>query len=119
MGKVLKAPKVTSGDQIDLKPLIGKPIAVMIRNRRDVETKFGLRPVNEAIVVTLDSDEPLYGVLFQSYFKVLKQGEWYLGVVERKDLRWNLNADAVDNKTAKEFDRRISNIRIEDDDVPF
>lgn len=117
--RVLKAPKINSGDQIDLKPLIGKPIAVMIRNRRTVDTKFGERPVNEAVVLAAGEEKPLYGVLFQSYFSKLSLNEWYVGVVEKVDIKWSLNADVVDAKTAKEFERRIAGIKIEDGDVPF
>lgn len=117
--KILKAPKVTSGDSIDLKPYLGKAVAVMIRKRSMVETKFGERPMNEAVLLVEGESKPLFGVLFQSYFSHLSLGEWYVGKVEKQDLKWSLNADDVDSKTARSFEKLISGIQIEEGDVPF
>ncbi len=117
--KLLKAPKVTSGDSIDLKPFVGKVIAVMIRKRSMVETKFGERPMNEAVIIVEGEAKPLFGVLFQSYFSHLSLGEWYVGKVEKQDMKWSLNADEVDAKIAKAFEKIIAGIQIEEGDVPF
>ena len=106
--KIHKAPKVNAGDSIELKPLVGKVLAVKVTARRDVETKFGTRPLNEAVIIVEGQREPLVGVLFQSYFSKLDIGEWYVGKLEKEDLRWNLNSDAVNQKQMKALEAAVA-----------
>lgn len=113
MAKLLRPPKANNGDSIDLKPLLGKPLAVMVTERRDVKTKFGERPVNTAIVVVAGQETPLHGVLFQSVFSKFTLGEWYAGVLEKEEMRWSLNPDKLNQKTVKDLEKQCSQIRIE------
>jgi hypothetical protein len=119
--KIHKAPKINAGDSIELKPLIGKTLAVKITARRDVETKFGKRPLNEAVLIVEGQKEPLIGVLFQSYFSKLELNEWYVGKLEKEELRWNLNADALNQKQMKALEAAVEQYEktAETDDVPF
>lgn len=119
--KIHKAPKLNAGDSIELKPLIGKTLAVKITARRDVETKFGKRPLNEAVLIVEGQKDPLVGVLFQSYFSKLDIGNWYVGSLEKEDLRWNLNADSVNQKQMKSLEAAVAEYEktAENDDVPF
>jgi hypothetical protein len=119
--RIHKAPKVNAGDSIELKPLIGKILAVKITVRRDVETKFGMRPLNEAVIFVEGQKEPLVGVLFQSYFSKLDLNEWYAGKLEKEDLRWNLNADGLNQKQMKVMEAAITEYEKAEgtSDVPF
>jgi hypothetical protein len=119
--KIHKAPKVNAGDSIELKPLIGKVLAVKITARRDVDTKFGTRPLNEAIIFVDGQKEPLVGVLFQSYFSKLEIGEWYVGKLTKDDLRWNLDADGLTQKQMKALETTVAETEktAGGDDVPF
>ena len=119
--KIHKAPKVNAGDSIELKPLIGKVLAVKVTARRDVETKFGTRPLNEAVIIVDGQREPLVGVLFQSYFSKLDIGEWYVGKLEKEDLRWNLDADGLNQKQMKAMEAAVAEFEktARGDNVPF
>ena len=119
--KIHKAPKVNAGDSIELKPLIGKVLAVKITARRDVDTKFGKRGLNEAVMFVEGQKEPLIGVLFQSYFSKLELNEWYVGKLEKEDLRWNLNADSLNQKQMKALEAAVEQYEkaAENEDVPF
>lgn len=117
---IQKPPAPSSGDAIDLKPLLGKTIAVKVWNRRTVETKFGERPLVNARIMVLGNNEPLEGVMFQSYFaKTLKEGEWYCGIVSRNEsggmTQWFLKDAPA--KSVAALEKQIS--AITDDDVPF
>jgi hypothetical protein len=114
-----KAPKVQSQDQIELKPFIGKAVAVKVTERRKVDTKFGERDVNVVTMLVEGNGEPMYGVLFQSYFSGLDIGEWYVGIVEREELRWLLNAEKVTKKQMDAFEKTIAAMEKENNDVPF
>jgi hypothetical protein len=119
--KIHKAPKVNAGDSIELKPLIGKTLAVKITARRDVDTKFGKRPLNEAVLIVEGQKEPLVGVLFQSYFSKLDLHEWYVGKLEKEEMRWNLNSDAVNQKQIKAMETAVAEYEKAEgsSDVPF
>jgi hypothetical protein len=116
---VKKAPKVQSQDQIELKPFLGKAVAVKVTERRKVDTKFGERDVNIVTLLVEGSGEPMHGVLFQSYFSGLDIGEWYVGIVEREELRWLLNAEKVTKKQMDAFEKTIAALEKANDDVPF
>jgi hypothetical protein len=114
-----KAPKVQSQDQIELKPFLGKAVAVRVTERRKVNTKFGERDVNVVTLLVEGNGEPMHGVLFQSYFSGLDTGEWYVGIVEREELRWKLNAEKVSKKQMDAFEKTISALEKTNDDIPF
>lgn len=106
------APKASSGEAIDLKPLLGKAVAVRVNNTREVETKFGTRPLAEVTMLVEGSAEPLDGVLFQSYFTELAQGEWFAGIVAKMQTgdfeRWALDYSKLTKKQAAALEKLIA-----------
>lgn len=114
------APKVSSGEAIDLKPLLGKAIALRVNGKRNVQTKFGERPLAEVTILLDGQQEPLEGVLFQSYFTALEENEWYAGIVTRKNSgtfeRWALDATKLTRKQTAALEKQLA---VFDSDIPF
>lgn len=109
-----KPPTISTGDQIELKSLLDKAIAVRVSNRRIVETKFGPRPVVNAKIFVLGNNDPLEGVLFQSYFaKDLALDVWYCGILSKDDMRWYLKPAPLKSESA------LEKLVQSTDDVPF
>ena len=109
-----KPPAISTGDQIDLSPLLDKAIAVRVTNRRVVETRYGDRPMVDARIYVLGQREPLEGVLFSTFFaKNLEIGEWYCGIVSRDEKRWLLKPAPAKSEAALE--KMIES----EEDVPF
>lgn len=100
--KVNAAPKIGSGDSIELSGLKGKLCGVQVLHRQEIETKFGLRKMSTVRIMMEGSPEPLEGILFQSYFQGLEIGEWYVGVLTHEkrgdNLMWGLDASKIDKK---------------------
>lgn len=111
--KLKQAPKVTSGDVIELEPLVGKAVAVKVTNRRKVDTKYGERELNEVVLLPEGAKEPLEGVLFQAYFTKLDLNEWYVGIVRKDEKRWFL--EPASGKQVRALEAAVDQI----DEVPF
>lgn len=111
------APKMKSGDSIELTPLTGKVIAVRVLGRYGVETKFGPRSVSQVQIAVSGSPKPLEGVLFQSYFQSLEIGEWFVGKVVKvntgRGSSWGLETKGVDKKTLAALEKVIDSIPAE------
>lgn len=96
------APPKMGGDAIELSAFEGKLIALLCNARDEKKTKFGPRQMTQVAVVTVDSKEPLVGIMFQSYFQDLPLGEVFIGkvalVASGLNKQWILNADNLDKK---------------------
>lgn len=110
-----QAPKISSGDAIELEPLVGKAVAVKVTGRRKVATKYGERELNEVLLLPEGAKEPLEGVLFQAYFTKLDLHEWYCGIVRKDEKRWFL--EPANSKQARLLESAIN--QLPDDDTPF
>jgi hypothetical protein len=110
MAKIAAAPAKFAGDSIELSPLVGKMIGVYARSRDSKKTRFGERSMTHVLVVVEGAkagDDPLEGIMFQTYFQDLKLDQWYVGHVAKqasgKNEAWVLNSDKLDKKKVAEF----------------
>lgn len=121
MPKAEKAPRPSTGEAIELQPLLGKAVAVQVRNIRQVETKFGPRPLAEVRIWVEGSNEALEGVLFQSYFSKLPPGGLYYGIVSHEQIgtfnQWFLDSTKLTKKQIAGFEKLAADL--ENEDVPF
>lgn len=108
--KIAVAPEKLSGDSIELTPLLGKMAAVYVRSRDKKTTRYGEKSMSHVLVVAEGAkagEEPLEGIMFQSYFQDLKLGQWYIGIVAKQSSgrndAWILNSEKLDKKKLAEF----------------
>lgn len=106
------APKMKSGDSIELTPLTGKVIAVRATNRYGVETKFGHRSISQVQMIVEGSPKPLDGVLFQTYFQGLDLNHWFVGrvvkVATSRGSSWGLESKGIDKKVLAKLETAIN-----------
>lgn len=116
------APKPkSSGEQIKLEPLTGKLCALKVVDRRSVDTKFGARNMSDTVLIPSGADEPLYGVLFASYFQDLEIGEWYIGRIAKSEKgTWFMSAPtATDQREINSLMPIMAGVDESDEVVPF
>lgn len=106
--KFSTAPEKLAGDSIELTPLLGKMVGVFCRARDQKNTRFGQKAMTHVVVVSEGmkaGEEPLEGIMFQSYFQELKLDQWYIGVVAKqtagRNEAWILNSAKLDPKKQK------------------
>lgn len=112
-------PPPSGADAIDLSTLLGETIGVRIESRKEVETKFGERPMAYVTILSARQREPLRGVLFASYFTKLEIGAWYMGTVAQTDGKrraWMLSPE-TDKAAARKICELASALDL--DEVPF
>jgi hypothetical protein len=118
--KVAPKPR-SSGEQVKLEPLQNRLVGLKVFNRSEVDTKFGRRSMSDVAIVSADS-EPLFGVLFASYFnKELEPGEWYIGRIARTSKgHWFMDAPTgKDSAEIASLQDRMAEADAEADAVPF
>jgi hypothetical protein len=103
--KFTTAPEKLAGDSIELTPLLGKLVGVFCRARDQKNTRFGQKAMTHVVVVSEGmkaGEEPLEGIMFQSYFQELKLDQWYIGIVSKqtagRNEAWILKSDKIDKK---------------------
>jgi len=120
--KIAAAPEKLSGDSIELTPLMGKMVGVFVRSRDKKNTRYGEKSMSHVLVFSegmKPTDEPLEGIMFQSYFQDLKPGQWYVGIVAKqvngRNEAWVLRSDKLDKKKTADFVKILSAIEIATD----
>ena len=103
--KIVTAPEKLAGDSIELTPLNGKLVGVYPRARDQKNTRFGSKSMTHVVIVSEGmkvGEEPLEGIMFQSYFQDLKLDQWYIGVITKqtagRNEAWILNSAKLDKK---------------------
>jgi hypothetical protein len=113
------APPKSGGDAVELAQFEGDMVALFCRDRDDKKTRFGQRRMTSVYIATLDSNEPLAGIMFQSYFQDLELGQWYIGIVTRvksgNNLQWILSTDGLNRNDVQNLARHLETIRVDDD----
>lgn len=119
MAKIVVAPEKLSGDSIELSPLMGKMVAVYVRSRDTKKTKYGEKSMSHVVVFAdgmKPTDEPLEGIMFQSYFQELKLNQWFVGIVSKqtsgRNEAWVLKTDKLDKKKTAEFVKIVSALEV-------
>lgn len=118
MAKVASAPERLTGDSIELTPLKGKMVGVLVRSRDSKNTRFGVRSMSHVLIATEGAkgpDDVLEGIMFQTYFQDLRLDMWYVGIVDKvpagnRNEAWVLKTDKLDKKKAGEFAKLLSSI---------
>ena len=117
--KIAVAPEKLTGDSIELTPLLGKMAAVYVRSRDKKQTRYGEKSMSHVLVVTEGAkvgEEPLEGIMFQSYFQDLKPGQWYIGIVGKQSSgrndAWVLLTEKLDKKKLAEFVKVVSAVEV-------
>jgi len=119
--KIAAAPERLAGDSIELSPLTGKMVGVLVRSRDKKQTRYGEKSMSHVVVLTEGAKSPedrLEGIMFQAYFQELKPGQWYVGIVEKQKSGrndcWALNSEKLDKKKVAEFVKLLATVEVGD-----
>ena len=108
MSKLNLAPELNAGDAIELSPLVGKVVALMVTNREGRKTKFGDRQMSTVFLMVEGETEPMRGVMFQSYIQSLPLATWFVGKVARHDRSWCLESAGINKATLQKLEKAIA-----------
>lgn len=113
------APPKTGGDAIELSQFDGQMVALYCRDRDEKKTRFGQRKMTSVYIVDLESDEPLAGIMFQSYFQDLALRRWYIGIVVQvksgSSRQWILSTDGLSKSAVNEMVAHLETVRLDDE----
>lgn len=113
------APPKTGGDAVELSQFDGQMVALYCRDRDEKKTRFGQRKMTSVYIVDLESDEPLAGIMFQSYFQELALRRWYIGIVVQvksgSNRQWILSTDGLSKAAVNEMVAHLETVRLDDE----